>query len=218
MNYNEYITSYIDKYPLGEPIYIEEIKENVLKLNEDTQENQYKLSRNINVIVNRLIKRGNIKKFYKGIYYKPKKNIFGEVYLDSDVLIEQKYLKDKHENIKGYIYGAKLYNLLGLTTQVPNGLQIVTNECKNNNKYTNTNLNVTIKKPKIKITNDNYRYLQLLDILENKDNVNIEVENKGKVILNYIQEQKLDYLKILGYIKATNNNEAMKNLMDLIEV
>lgn len=37
-------------------------------------------------------------------------------------------------------------------------------------------MNVNIYPPKIKIDNENYLYLQLLDIIENKDNINIEVE------------------------------------------
>ncbi len=218
MNYNKYITNYIKNYPLGQPIYMEEIKNTILKLNNEIKLNKEKVFKNINVIINRLVKAGYIKIFYKGIYYKPKTNIFGEVYLDTDIIIEQKYLKDKEGNFKGYIYGAKVYNLLGLTTQVPNGVTIVTNECKNNNIYTNTNLNVTIRKPKIQINNDNYMYLQLLDVLENKDNINIEVDNPGDVIFKYIEKNGLEFKKILWYAKATNNMVAINKLMNLVEV
>ena len=56
-------------------------------------------------------------------------------------------------------------------------IDIATNECKNYNKYTNNYLNTTIRKPKIDVTTENYKYLQLFDLIENKDNINIEVEN-----------------------------------------
>ena len=81
-----------------------------------------------------------------------------------------------------------MFNKLGLTTQVPNITDIVTNECENYSEYRNEYLNVTIRKHKIEINNDNYKYLQLCDILNNKDKINIEVkngkkkENIGKII------------------------------------
>ena len=43
-------------------------------------------------------------------------------------------------------------------------------------------LRTYITKPKIEITNENYRYLQFIDILENRDNINIEVENANLII------------------------------------
>ncbi len=44
-------------------------------------------------------------------------------------------MKDKDGNIKGYITGTKLYNILGLTTLVQNVTDIVTNECKYQKQY-----------------------------------------------------------------------------------
>ncbi|MEG2235744.1 MAG: hypothetical protein RR144_04835 [Clostridia bacterium] len=215
MNYNGYVMEYINKYPLGEPIYIENLKEDLKKVFKNMNNTIFL---HVNVILNRLIKTGVIKTFYKGIYYKPETNIFGEVLLDAYKVVEHKYLKDSNGDIKGYIYGAKLFNILGFTTQVPNILDIVTNECKNNNIYTNTNLNVTIRKPKIEITNDNYLYLQLLDILENRDKINIEVDNANEIVYHYIKSLNLDYKKILYYAKITNNMKAIQKLMEYTEV
>lgn len=205
MNYNKKVLEYIEKYPLDEPIFIENIKKSICN-------NNNKIYKNINVILNRLNKEGTIKNFYKGIYYKPIKNIFGEMPLDKDKIIEKKYLKDDNNNIKGYINGAKLFNLIGLTTQVPNVINIVTNECKNNNKYRNKSLNVIIKKSKIKITNDNYKYLQLFDIINNKDKINIEVDDYEEKIYQFIKENNLDFEKIIKYARDTKNKKAFEML------
>ena len=78
------------------------------------------------------------------------------------------------EDVKEYVTGAALFNQVGLTTQVPNFIDISTNECKNYNKYINNYFNTIIRKPKIEITTENYKYLQLFDLIENKDNINIE--------------------------------------------
>ena len=209
MNYNKIVLEYIEKYPENEPIFIEDIKANIKSICDD---NIDKVFENINVILNRFNKEGIIKTFYKGIYYKPIKNIFGEMPLDKNKIIEKKYLKDNNDNIKGYINGAKLFNAIGLTTQVPNIINIVTNECKNNNEYKNKYLNVIIRKPKIEITNENYKYLQLFDIINNKDQINIEVDNYQEKIYKFIQKNNLDFEKIIKYARDTNNKKILEML------
>lgn len=106
--------------------------------------------------------------------------------------------------------GAKIYNRLGLTTQVPNVTDIVTNKCKYNNVY-NKVLRVNIHKPKIPIDNNNYLYLQLIDILENKDNINIGVglDFYYKTIQEIIDNNNLDYGKLINYAQITKNKKAL---------
>ena len=147
INYNQIVYEYINKCNFNEPLFLEEIKQYIV--NEYKNGETYILN-NINVIINRMCKNNILKQFYKGIYYKPIKNVFGEMPLDKNKVIIRKYIKNEYGNIKGYITGAKLFNQLGLTTQVPNVINIVTNECKNYNEYKNEKLGVIIKRPKIK--------------------------------------------------------------------
>ena len=210
MNYNKIVFDYINKCNFDEPLFLEEIKQYVIN-NYKTNEINI-LKKNINVIINRMCKNNILKQFYKGIYYKPVNNVFGEMPLDKNKVIIKKYIKDENGNIKGYITGAKLFNQLGLTTQVPNIINIVTNECKNNNEYKNEKLGVIIIKPKIKIDNDNYKYLQLFDIINNKEEINIEVDNEDEIIYSFIEENKLDFEKIIKYARVTNNKKILEKL------
>ena len=140
--------------------------------------------------------------------------MFGEMGLDHRKLIQLKYLKDRDGNVKGYIVGAKLFNKLGLTTLVPNVTDIVTNECKYHKQYDRI-LRVYITKPKIKITNENYRYLQYIDILDNKDNIHIEAENADEILYSIIDECNLDFEKIIKYARETNNKKILDKLFVL---
>ena len=210
MNYNKIVFDYINKCNFDEPLFLEEIKQYVIN-NYKTNEINI-LKKNINVIINRMCKNNILKQFYKGIYYKPVNNVFGEMPLDKNKVIIKKYIKDENGNIKGYITGAKLFNQLGLTTQVPNIINIVTNECKNNNEYKNEKLGVIIIKPKIKIDNDNYKYLQLFDIINNKEEINIEVDNEDEIIYSFIEENKLNFEKIIKYARVTNNKKILEKL------
>ncbi len=212
MNICKLVLECIDKYPEDEPIFIEEIKEYVISKCENNEKES--ILKNINVILNRLKNEGIIRAEYKGVYYKPIYTKFGEMSLDINKLRKLKYLEDRNGNIKGYIVGAKLFNKLGLTTQVPNVTDIVTNECKYHKQY-DERLRTYITKPKIEITNENYRYLQFIDILENKDNINIEVENENEILYQIIQECNLSFEKIIKYARETNNKKILEKLFVL---
>ena len=160
-------------------------------------------------------KEGIIQTAYKGIYYIPIENIFGKMLLGNRQIIQYKYIMDKNENIKGYFTGAKLFNDAHLTTQVPNILDIATNECKNFNKYENKNLNVILRKPKIAINNENYKYLQLFDLIENKDNINIEVNNPDEIIYKFIIENNLNFEKIIKYAMDTKSRTVINKILVL---
>ena len=104
--------------------------------------------------------------------------------------------------------------MIGLTTQVPNITDIVTNECKYHKIFYN-NLRVNILKHKIAINNENYLYLQWLDIIENKDNINIEVDNFDEIIFNIIDNRNLEFEKLIKYARITKNKKAIEMLIEI---
>lgn len=213
MNCHNVILNYIQSCEKNEPIFIEDIKKYIMQFYKE--EEKEKIFNNVKEILNRLSKDNIIKTAYKGIYYIPKTNIFGEVPLANSKIIRYKYLVDKFGNIKGYITGANLFNKVGLTTQVPNIIEIVTNECKNNNKYKNKYLNVVIRRSKIEINNENYKYLQLIDLIENRDNIYIEVDNINEIIYDFIQKNDLNFEKIIKYARETNSKTAIEKMIIL---
>ena len=211
MNYNDILIKYIDKYPYDEPIFIEDIKDYFKNYIKDNFEDVFK---NIYVYINRLVKDNKLAQFIKGIYYKPLKGTFGNKLLNINKVIDKKYIHDDNGK-KGYLTGAYLFNKIGLTTQIPKEILIVTNECPNANDYNNKNLGVTIRKPKLKINDDNYKYLQLFDVLINKDNIKIEIDNEKEIIYKFIKENELDFEKIFEYANEINNLKPITKLYEL---
>ena len=213
MNIKDIVIEHIDTYDNNVPIFMDDIKEYVLKnINDNIAEKQ--IINNINVIIHRLLEKNILKAKYRGIYFKPTKTLFGESTISNKDLIERKFLLDKNNNVNGYIIGAKLYNMIGLTTQVPNITDIVTNECKYH-KISYDILRVNIYPPKIKVDNENYLYLQLIDIIENKDDVNIELNNFYEIIFKIIDDNNLGFEKLIKYARITNNKKAIKMLVDI---
>lgn len=203
------LCEFIDNFPCDEPIFVEDC----LKYFEE-KEMSKENNKDLYVYLYRLIQERKIKKYSDGIYYKPSQGTFGERTLNMTKVIDKKYLYNG-ENVKGYFSGHHLFNLMGLTTQMPGLYIIVTNECPNKNQYKNEKLNVIIRKPKIEITNENYLYLQLLDVLSNKDNVRIEVENEKEIIYDFIKRNNLELEKIMYYAKKTNNKHAIERMYDI---
>jgi len=216
MNYNKLLLNYINECPNDEPILIEDIK-NYLKEKLNINDNVFiKLMKTINVYINRLVNAGIIKNDYKGVYYKPTNTVFGLLPLNRMKLIEKKYIENNSQ-VKGYFTGPYLYNALGLTTQIPTVKIVVTNECPNHNEYRVNDLGIIIRKPKIEITNDNYAYLQLLDLLINKDKVNIEVDRKEEkeIIVEYINNYNITVDQLFKFANLTKNKKAIEKLYEL---
>ncbi len=211
MNYNDILIEYIDQCPYDEPIFIEDIKNHFKNYIQDNFDNVFK---NIYVYINRLVKDNKLNQFLKGIYYKPLKGTFGNKPLNINKVVDKKYIHDNNGQ-KGYFSGAYLFNKIGLTTQIPKEVLIVTNECPNTNDYNNRNLGVIIRKPKIEINEDNYKYLQLFDILINRDNIEIETEYEKEIIYKFIKDNKLEFEKIFEYANKINSLKPIKKLYEL---
>ena len=213
MSCYDMVLKYINNNGKGTPIFIDDVRNYIIDYY--NTKDVTKISNNVKVILNRLNKEGIIKTAHKGIYYVPKDNIFGKMAIGNNDIIKYKYLMDKEGNIKGYITGAKLFNDLHLTTQVPNKIDIATNECKNYNKYENKQLNVIIRKPRVIIDNNNYKYLQLFDLIENKDKIKIDVDNEDEIIYQFIKDNNLDFEKIIKYAVDTKCKKVINKILIL---
>lgn len=74
---------------------------------------------------------------------------------------------------------------------------------------------ICLIKPVVNITNENYRYLQFLDILENRMNVTIENENYREVLRNHILRFDLSFEGLIGYARFYNNQNVFMKLSEL---
>ena len=118
------------------------------------------------------------------------------------------------DDIFGYETGPSLINRMGLTTQVPKNIYISTN----NIRVTNSFENVELVKPTVKITKENYKYLQILDVISNKYNVPFEASNSNEIIKKLIKDNGLNFEKLLYYSRFYKDNKIFKKLAFLAEL
>jgi predicted transcriptional regulator of viral defense system len=134
--------------------------------------------------IERLQKKGIIKKISKGQFYKPSQTVFGELGPDYSLVLNN-YLFKNNKRV-AYITGGGLYNALQLTTQQSFTITIATNQSQKK-------INVAWGKTKmvkayVKITDKNYTYLGVLDAI--KDVKKIADTSTNKVIELLINKLK----------------------------
>lgn len=191
--YIEFVTELLKKQEIRKPIYLNETSKLVAKAYNMSPK---KATGAVSVAIKRIMD-GNIipeLRFYqKGIYYLAVTTAFGETNIDTEQLIEDKYLK----NNNGYETGLTLLQKLGLTTQIPKNRILVTNKVKECARF-DKKLDVIIRPPKTIIDANNKQYLKILDILEILDNAPINVKNPYDIIGNYIEKLGLEYVNLLA--------------------
>ena len=112
--------------------------------------------------IERLIKKEIIKRISTGVFFKPKKTVFGELKPDEEKIITP-YLFKNGKRI-AYITGLLLYNKMGLTTQIPKEISIASN--KKRIYISKGNIKAKAVKSYVEVTNENYKLLEFLDALK----------------------------------------------------
>lgn len=126
--------------------------------------------------IERLIAKGVIKRVSTGVFYKPKKTVFGELKPNEEEILKP-YLFEKGKRI-AYITGTSLYNRLGLTTQIPKSIKIASRDKRIT--VSNGNVKANPVKSYVDVTDKNFYLLELLDAL--KDFKKIPDLDKNSVI------------------------------------
>ena len=197
----------ISNYKPNEPIFVSDLQLSISDAN-------------LQQMFNLLCDSGKIKRFDIGIYYLPKESrLTGGVPLGADTVARYKYVS-RNGRIDGYYSGYTFANQLGVITQVPYTLEIVSNNASA--KVQEVNLQgrkVILRKAKIPVTKENYKILQFLDFLKDVElymDKNNEVYINGKKIKeSYIKENmntedlSIDIPKGKVFVMGDNRNHSL---------
>ena len=144
--------------------------------------------------IERLIKKGIIKRVSPGQFFKPKNTIFGEI-LPNEEEILKPYLFKNGKRI-GYISGNYLYNKLGLTTQIPQIIKIASREKEI--KVNKANLKIKPAKSYVDVTNKNFQYLEILDVIKDFGKIpDLNIKSGIRILLNLLLKLNQDEIERL---------------------
>ena len=162
--------------------------------------------------LNKLCDTEQIKRFEKGVYYIPKETPFGTSILNPSLVIEKKYVKSKFETF-GYYTGQYLLNILGLSNQVPNIIEV----CSNNEASKLRDIkvgttNVRVRKARVTISKENVAVLTLLELMSILD-ISTLSEEKKQIIISYIDTFNITRSDISKYLSAYPD-KAVRNMVE----
>lgn len=172
-------TYLMENYGYNEPIFLNDLVIEGLSENAVCQS------------VKRLAASGFLERYDNGIYYIPKRDgLLGKSYLDPSVVIMRKYVQNKSE-IYGYVTGITFANQLGLTTQIPAVIEVVTNrEATNGRMITVGTQRVRVKKPVITVSDSNAELLQFLDSIGQAEKyAELTKEETKETLLSYMRKK-----------------------------
>lgn len=170
------------QYNQGEPIFVEDI---LLMFSNFTRAYVFRLIKTAE-------QNGELVRFSRGVYFLPKKTLFGFSTLTSSIVANNKYITDGN-SIYGVFSGLTLLNQFAVSSQVPNVIEIVTNNEATRKRVVDIDgMKFILRKSRFEITNENYNYYCLLQLFsELGDNPNLGDFAKQK-IKKYIIENSID--------------------------
>lgn len=124
----------------------------------------------INQQLKKLCDEKKLEKYENGIYYLPKKSrLKSSVGVNADMVARYKYVS-RRGRVEGFYSGNTFANQLGISTQVPNKVEIVSNNIAAKVREVPIGKRTFIvRKPVVPVTEENVYVLQLLDLLKNLD-------------------------------------------------
>lgn len=177
-SFSEELDSHIYQFDEDKPIFINDLYELFPNIPKGT----------IRQIMKRLHDKGEIERAEQGIYYKPNSNrVLNVSNLSSNKIIREKYMLEG-DKIIGYKSGLSFANQIDLTTQIPQMEVVVSNAVSNKKRkiYVN-NAKIILQAPRISVTNDNYKLLQVMDLMNDFKNLSeYSLERSSNNIMNYL--------------------------------
>lgn len=118
----------------------------------------------------KLCDKGLLQKYDTGVYFIPKKTLLNSTIGPNADLVARYRFISKGDNIDGFYGGNSFANQLGITTQVPRVVEIVSNNTNSSGREVRIgNRRFYVRQPVAPITKENVYVLQMLELLENLD-------------------------------------------------
>ncbi|MCF2553930.1 DUF6088 family protein [Faecalicatena contorta] len=157
----------------------------------------------LNQQLKKLCDKGLLMKYDTGVYYIPKMTLLNSVVgPDADMVARYRFIS-KGDNIDGFYGGNSLANQIGITTQVPRVVEIVSNNTNSSDREVRIgNRRFYVKKPVVQITKKNVYVLQMLELLENLDAyLDYSYEEAKEKFAEYISVHGIKRSDVDCYIK-----------------
>lgn len=162
--------------------------------------------------LNQLCEDGKLVRYEKGVYYIPTQTPFGKSLLNPRKVIERKYISQGGETV-GYYSGITFQNQLRLTTQMPNVIEVYTNNetTRSRDVYIGKQ-KVRLRRARTRITAANADVLSFLELMNDLTSDLLNDEKKA-IITRFISDRKITRKDISTYAPVFPD-KAMRTLIE----
>ena len=165
-------------------------------------------------LIGQAVSDGTLNCFSRGVYYLPKKTFFGTSSICSEMVAEKKYIKNS-DSVYGIYAGLNLLNQFGFTTQVPNVIEIVTNnEATRKRKISIEGRTFILRKSRCEITKENYPTYTLFQLFADMNESDMIDGFSRKLISDYIAENSISGKELMAmavHFPASTIKKMMKS-------
>lgn len=184
------------------PIFMEEIRALL---------SEYSRSR-IYQFIAEAVKNGALVRYDNGVYYIPTKTLLGVSKLNPQKIIEKKYI-GSGDSVYGIYGGTLLLNSMEVTAQVPNVIEIFTNnETMRRREVMVGYQKVVLRKSRIPITVKNVELFRLMEFFNSIDINKMDKDTSFAQVVSHIRENGLARNEIIEYAQNFPA-KAVKNLL-----
>lgn len=209
IGYRNILIQYINGLEPEQPILTEQITRYVV---EQIGLDKTAVKKAVNVNMARLEKTGYIVRVAKGVYCRRIKTAFGYYTPDRETLFCRQLLFDA-DDVIGYETGLSALNRIGLVSQMPNHRCIATNL---HTKRVPPDIRIEIRKPSTYVNGTNYRYLQLLDVVQNLDSAPVDAAKPAEVIRGAAKEQNLNTDMLILVARKYYSQKTLVRTIDIM--
>lgn len=155
---------------------------------------------------------GKLIRFEKGVYYAPKMTALGPSRLNPQKVIEKKYIANGDKQ-NGYYSGTSFLNRTGLSTQVPNAVEIYTNaETAKVREVMVGSIHVILRRARTPIMKENVAVQSFLELM-NTVSPSFFDDERRRITESFIRNSGITRSDITKYAGAFPD-KAMRTLVE----
>lgn len=207
--YKKNITEYLDTLPQEAPVTTDMVTSYMANR---TGEPDDKVRKTVNVNLARLECEGVVSRIARGVYCKRIKTPFGD-YVPGKDMIYGRWLVLNGDRVIGYETGLSLMNRLGLVSQIPRKKWIATN---NYSLPVPKDVQIEIQKPRTTVTGENYKYLQILDIIDRMKESPVDAAEPEEILRKKTESAGLLPDRLILYARKFYPAKTLERTVDVI--
>ena len=156
----------------------------------------------LNQQLKELFEKGLLQQYDEEVYFIPKKTTLNSIIGPNADMVARYRFISKGDNVDGFYAGNTFANQIGISTQVPQVIEIVSNNVSDDGEVLIGNRRFSVRKPIVPITKENVYVLQMLELLKNLDAyLDCTYEEAREKFAEYISVCEITKSDVEMYIK-----------------